>query len=105
MTPVQEQGCGTTFSASAPECIKQTVCTATFSSRTLDGGDTGISGTAFIKSDGSFTYAALKEGTVNRTGCTGTWDEGTGTLTVDCGGVDSGQSCVVTLTRTGNPCP
>jgi hypothetical protein len=94
------------FSASAPECIKQTVCTASFTTKATDAGDTGISGSGvFIKSDGSFMYAALKEGTANRTGCTGTWDQGTGTLTVDCGGVDSGQSCLLTLTRTGNPCP
>jgi hypothetical protein len=55
--------------------------------------------------DGSFTGAAITEGTGNRTGCTGTWNAGTSTLTVDCGGVGSSQSCIATLTRSSLTCP
>jgi hypothetical protein len=102
---VQGQGCGSGFSASASECIRQQTCDITFGTRAVDGGETGISGMIGVAGDGSFTFAALKEGTLNRTGCTGTWDSGSGTLTVDCGGVDSGQACLLTLTRTSNACP
>jgi hypothetical protein len=57
-----------------------------------------------LQGDGSFDGAALTEGTVDRTGCTGTWDATTSTMTVDCGGTGSSQSCVVALTQTGTKC-
>jgi hypothetical protein len=75
------QGCGD-LNASAPECI----------------------GTASLGADGSFSGAAITEGTGNRTGCVGTWNAATSTLTVDCGGVGSSQSCRATLTRTSMTC-
>jgi hypothetical protein len=59
---------------------------------TLDGG-------------GAFSDGAITEGTVNRSGCTGTWQPGSSpTLIVDCGGVSSSQSCVATLTRSSLTC-
>jgi hypothetical protein len=45
----------------------------------------------------------LREGTANRTGCTGTWNAGT--MTVDCGGTNTSQSCVVDLVRVSDTCP
>jgi hypothetical protein len=92
-------GCGD-LSATAPECITQSACAVTF---TASAG--GLAGTASLGMDGSFTGAAITEGTGNRTGCTGTWNAGTSTLTLDCGGVGSSQSCVATLTRTSQSCP
>jgi hypothetical protein len=92
------QGCGD-LSATGPECVTQSACAITFAST---GG--GLSGTATLGMDGSFTGAAITEGTGNRTGCTGTWNAGTSTLTVDCGGVGTSQSCVATLTRTSLTC-
>lgn len=91
-------GCGDT-SSSPTECITQNQCTIT-----LDfGGGSGkaLKGTTPIKSDGSFDNAQIEEGSTTRTGCIGTWDEQTSTLTVDCGGTSSTQSCIATLTRTG----
>jgi hypothetical protein len=109
ITPVQGLGCGSGFNASASECIHQQACDISIIVMVTppDGGfNIGITGLATLASDGSFTSAALREGTLNRTGCTGTWDSGSGTLTVDCGGVDSGQACLVTLTRTSSiACP
>jgi hypothetical protein len=93
------QGCGN-LSATGPECITQNACAITF---TTSAG--GLAGTAALGMDGSFTGAAINEGTSNRTGCTGTWDPGTSTLTVDCGGVGSSQSCIATLMRTASMCP
>jgi hypothetical protein len=95
---ISGQGCGN-LDASAPECITQTACAITFAS------NAALDGSAMLGMDGSFTGAAIMEGTVNRTGCTGTWVAGTSTLSVDCGGVGSSQSCIATLTRTSKMCP
>jgi hypothetical protein len=92
-------GCGN-LSATASECVMQDVCTITL---TTTGG--GLAGTTPLGTDGSFANGAITEGTGNRTGCTGTWDPGKSTLTVDCGGIGSGQSCIATLTRTASSCP
>jgi hypothetical protein len=70
-------------------------CVADF--RSTAAGQLGaIVGTAMLQPDGSFSGADLQLGTVNRTGCTGTWDAPTSTLVVDCGGVGTSQSCIVT---------
>jgi hypothetical protein len=96
------QGCGD-LNASAPECVVQSACGITFVSNS-PGGVNGLNGTASLGADGSFTGAAITEGTGNRTGCTGTWNAATSTITVDCGGVGSSQSCRATLTRTAMTC-
>jgi hypothetical protein len=70
----------------------------------LAGSRPAINGDAAIDSNGDFTGAALTEGTVDRTGCTGTWDATTSTMTVDCGGMGSQQACVLALKRTGGVC-
>jgi hypothetical protein len=97
------QGCGD-LAATAPECIMQTACGITFASNPASGGQ-ALNGTASLGMDGAFTGAAITEGTSNRTGCTGTWAAATSTLTVDCGGTGSSQSCIATLTRTSKTCP
>jgi hypothetical protein len=99
------QGCGD-LNASAPQCIQATnmTCVAHFVSAP-PGGTGAINGAASLKQDGSFDSAALLFGTVQRTGCTGTWNAATSTMTVDCGGMGSSQSCVVTLVRTSMTCP
>jgi hypothetical protein len=91
-------GCGDT--ATAGQCVTQSGCHITFGSTPA----TALNGFASLGMDGSFTMAAITEGTGNRTGCVGTWDATTATLTVDCGGVGSSQSCRATLTRTATTC-
>ena len=100
------QGCGD-LNASAPQCIRATTmtCVAQLASMPAGGGTGAINGSASLQQDGSFSGAALLFGTVQRTGCTGTWDQSTSTMTVDCGGMGSSQSCVVTLVRTSSTCP
>jgi hypothetical protein len=71
---------------------------------TTSGVTPAVNGVIDLQSDGSFSGAALQEGTVQRTGCTGQWDAATQTLTIDCGGLGSSQSCVVTMKRTGSSC-
>jgi hypothetical protein len=63
-----------------------------------------INGDPTLQTNGSFANGALTEGTVNRTGCTGSWDGATSTMTVDCVGTGSSQACVVALRRTGIRC-
>jgi hypothetical protein len=107
VTIVQAVGCGD-LSANARQCIRASVasiCDVTFVSASPAGSILAINGNASIQVDGSFTGAALREGTVQRTGCTGTWDAPTSTMTVDCGGSGSAQSCVVSLLRTNTKCP
>jgi hypothetical protein len=100
---VDAAGCGD-LSAAAGQCIQQDTqgCAITFMSM-------GSSNTAAINGDAtlqgrSFMGAQLKEGTADRSGCTGVWDGVTSTLTVDCGGAGTTQSCVVSLRRTGARC-
>jgi hypothetical protein len=96
-------GCGD-LSITAPQCIQQNsqACAITFVSQ--DSTNTAaINGDATLQ-DRTFGGAQLKEGTVDRSGCTGVWDPTTSTLTVDCGGVGTAQSCVVSLRRTAAHC-
>jgi hypothetical protein len=102
ITPVEAQGCGSSFNASATQCVRQAACGITFQS---NGSNKAINGDPALQSDGAFTGAALTEGSLMRTGCTGTWDAATSTMTVDCGGTGSSQACVVSLMRTGAMCP
>jgi hypothetical protein len=94
-------GCGDT-SAGAPECLTQTGCALTLTSSGAAGS--GLNGTVNLDDAGTFSNGAVREGTGNRTGCVGTWAPGTSTLTVDCGGVGTSQSCVTTLSRTSATC-
>jgi hypothetical protein len=103
---VEGQGCGNNFNASAPQCIRQGtpgVCDILFQS-TVTMGPAAINGDPTLQNDGSFANGALREGNANRTGCTGTWDSTTSTMTVDCGGTGSSQACVLALRRTGSRC-
>jgi hypothetical protein len=99
------QGCSD-LNPNAPQCIKgtNTACTAHFVSVPASGPG-AVNGAAMLMMDGSFSGAMLIFGTQQRSGCVGTWDSSTSTMTVDCGGMGSSQSCVVTLTRTSLTCP
>src|SRR5215472_12602459 len=102
---VDATGCGSSFNVGARQCIRQgqsAACGIQFQS--TGGSTVAINGDATLQNDGSFSGAALTEGTLNRTGCTGTWDPGSSTLTVDCGGTGSSQACVLSLKRTGATC-
>jgi hypothetical protein len=98
------QGCGD-INASAPECIMlaQQICAFQLVSAPTTG-KAAVNGVVDLQSDASFSGAALQEGTVQRTGCTGQWSAASQTLTLDCGGMGSSQSCIVTMTRTGSTC-
>jgi hypothetical protein len=93
------------LTAGAPQCIKagSSPCQVQLVSQGSAGA--ALNGTVDLDMAGSFANGAITEGTVRRTGCTGTWNSATSQLTVDCGGVGSSQSCIATLTRTGNTCP
>jgi hypothetical protein len=107
ITPIEGQGCGSAFNASAPQCIRQgqsSACGITFDSKVSGGGNVAINGDAALQGDGTFAGATLTEGTSARTGCTGAWVAGTSTMTVDCGGTGSSQACVLALLRTSSTC-
>jgi hypothetical protein len=93
-------GCGD-FNFSAPQCIRKGpgACDIVFRSEVPQPQVPAINGDPTLQSDGSFSGGALTEGTGARTGCTGTWDATTSTMTVDCGGASSSQACIVALTR------
>jgi hypothetical protein len=99
---ISGQGCGD-LNASAPQCVTQNVCTISFTS-TVPAGAAALNGSAMLAADGSFTGAAIMEGTGGRSGCVGMWNASTSTLTVDCGGVGTTQSCRATLARTSSTC-
>jgi hypothetical protein len=86
--------------ATAPECITQSGCDITFTSKSTLGP--AINGTTTITSDGSFTNASLTEGSAMRTGCIGTWSASV--MKVNCGGAGTTQSCTLTLTRKALVC-
>jgi hypothetical protein len=96
-------GCGD-LSAGAPECIMAAQQICAFQLVSAGTAGTAVNGVVVLQSDGSFSGAALTEGTGQRTGCTGQWDAANQTLTIDCGGMGSSQSCIATLTRTGSTC-
>jgi hypothetical protein len=96
------KGCSN-LNATAPECIVQTGCDIVLKS-VVAGGTPAINGSASLQNDGSFSGAALTEGTLPRTGCVGTWSGVPAALTVDCGGMNSTQACVVKLTASNTPC-
>jgi hypothetical protein len=95
-------GCGPT-ATDVKECITETSCTITIMAQSTQL-NAGISGTTPIQNDGSFTGATIMEGTMMRSGCVGAWDSGTSTLTIDCGGMNTAQSCRATLVRTSLSC-
>jgi hypothetical protein len=105
VTLVEAQGCGD-LNPLAAQCIVQDVCTIQFQSNPSPSSvKAALNGDPTLAQNGSFSGAALKEGTGNRTGCTGTWNGALSTMSVDCGGTGSSQACVVALTRTGDKCP
>ncbi len=99
---VSGAGCGD-LDPTAAQCVQQVGCSVSFISNPA-GAQRALNGSTAIGADGSFASAAITEGSTSRSGCTGTWDNTSQTLTVDCGGTGSSQSCVATLTRTGATC-
>jgi hypothetical protein len=95
-----------TVNTSATQCVVQSTCSLQFISKvSLDGGaGTAINGTAVLQTDGTFSGAMLVEGTGPRSGCVGSWSANSSTLTVNCGGTGSTQSCTLVLTRVGPTC-
>jgi len=108
-------GCGD-FNALAKQCIVpaaggsvggSNACLVRFNSEqpatipAVNGPQLGVD----IKADGSFDNANLRLGTNPRTGCVGSFDEGTQTMTVTCGGTGTSQSCTITLVRSSVTCP
>jgi hypothetical protein len=100
------QGCGD-LNTSAPQCIQgtSTACFAHFVSVVAGGGTGAVNGGAMLQMDGSFSGASLIFGTAQRTGCVGSWNEATQTMTANCGGTGSTQSCTVTMVRSAATCP
>ena len=96
-------GCGDT-SATVTECIQQQQCSIDIDFGGGSGKGLKSSNPIPNQSDGSFTGAAIEEGSSNRTGCVGKWDQQTHTLVVDCGGTNTSQSCRATLVRTSETC-
>jgi hypothetical protein len=96
-------GCGDLV-PTAPQCIQAgpTPCEVLLVSQGTAGE--ALNGDVDLDMNGNFTSGAVKEGSVQRTGCTGTWNAATSQLIVDCGGTGSSQSCIATLTRTGTTC-
>jgi len=99
-------GCGD-INASAPQCIKGTTsaCALHFTSVVPGGGPGAVNGGANLKSDGTFEGASIILGSVQRSGCIGSWSESSSTMEVTCGGTGSSQSCTVSLVRTSTTCP
>jgi hypothetical protein len=96
-------GCGD-LAAGAPQCIKPGATTCQVQLVSQGAAGSALNGTVDLDMSGSFASGAVKEGSVQRTGCTGAWNAAMSQLTVDCGGVGSSQSCIATLARTG-ACP
>jgi hypothetical protein len=96
-------GCGD-LGAGAPQCIQAgaTSCQVQLVSQAAAGS--ALNGTIDLDMSGNFASGAVKEGSIQRTGCTGMWNAAMSQLTVDCGGVGSSQSCIATLARTGMTC-
>lgn len=78
-------------------CITQQACAITLQGTTL-------SGTITVGPDGSFSSGAVREGAADRSGCVGGWSSGSSTLTIDCGGKETSQSCEAVLTRAALTC-
>ena len=91
-------GCGDL--ADATECVQVDNACGAQMKASGGGGARGVEASVSLDADGSFSGASVKLGSADRSGCTGTWDASASTLTIDCGGTGSSQSCVVTLTRT-----
>src|SRR5262249_43641937 len=103
---IMGQGCGDLV-PTAKQCIKQgnTACDIVLVSGGAGTVGAALNGTVTIDMTGGFTGGAIKEGTVQRTGCTGVWTRVPSQLTVTSGGVGSTQSRIATLTRTSTTCP
>lgn len=107
-------GCGD-FNSLAKQCVlpgsgsagSANACLVRFNSEqpaTIPAVNGPIGGVD-IKTDGTFDMAALKLGTINRTGCVGSFNESTQTMTVTCGGTGTSQSCTITMVRSSVTCP
>jgi hypothetical protein len=102
-------GCGD-VNPLAKQCITAAAkaCDVLFVSASSTGAGTAINSVAgspvTLDAAGDFPSASLNEGTAKRSGCTGSWNAATATMTVDCGGMDPMQGCVLALRRTDPTC-
>jgi hypothetical protein len=105
VTILQGAGSGCSdLNAGAPQCIRegtQGLCGIEFRSNPSGGVSPAVTGSALLQPNGSLGNAQLTLGTQDRSGCTAKWASASSTLTIDCGGMDSSQSCVVALVRNG----
>ena len=94
------------LSITAPQCIKATpaACTVLFASPDSTQGK-GVTGQVAIDMNGDFSNGMITLGTQQRSGCTGTWNQATSQMAVNCGGQNASmQMCTATLTRTAPDC-
>jgi hypothetical protein len=98
----QGAGCGDITDTATACVVSPAMCTFDADSGNSIGAS--IHGEFVLAQDGTFDNAAIRIGSVQRTGCTGSFSGGT--LVVVCGGTNpsSSQYCAVTLTRTGGAC-
>jgi hypothetical protein len=96
-------GCGD-LAAGAPQCIQVGAASCQVQLVSQGAAGSALNGTVDLDMSGNFASGAVKEGSVQRTGCTGTWNPAASQLTVDCGGVGTTQSCIATLVRTDTTC-
>jgi hypothetical protein len=102
-------GCGD-LNPLAKQCITPgaRACDVLFVSASSTGAGAAINSVAgdpvTVDAAGDFPAASLDEGTAKRSGCTGSWNASTSTMTVDCGGTDPMQGCVLALRRTAPTC-
>ncbi|HEY4118285.1 MAG TPA: hypothetical protein VGM56_10530 [Byssovorax sp.] len=96
-------GCGD-LDTNAPACARGIgpTCDYQLSSASVTGSS--VNGTIDLQPDGTFSMAMILEGTVQRSGCDGSFSGDT--LVIECGGTDptKSQYCEVTLTRTADTC-
>lgn len=102
-------GCGDLVTT-LPQCIKtgNVECQYDIVYKDMGGGQKGVEGAVSVNPFGGFTNGMIQEGSAQRSGCVGVWKPGVGTnpstLTIDCGGIMTSQSCHVVLTRLDGGC-
>jgi hypothetical protein len=83
----------------APQEVRGTGCVLQFISPT-DGGAIGINGTANLASNGTFSGAVLRTGTIERMPCIGSWSAADREMTITCN-PGAPQECLTEILRTG----
>jgi hypothetical protein len=102
-------GCATeSIPTGATVCIKQNGCELAIT--TVAGTANAVSGTVPIGPAGGFGNGDIQQGTAQRNGCIGFWDQVYMRLHIVCGSMGpaclatNSQCCEVTLTRKSGGC-